>query len=94
VSQTGLPISSPSEGVAMDFNFASIPVSNTSILCIGGITNEQAQDLRDNGVDVDGFGYYLFLADTQNPSAPIEVIAKCFSAAHAEALARNFPEIV
>jgi hypothetical protein len=74
----------------MEEYFAEIPVGNSSVLCVGGITRNEAERAIDNGIDVDGFGYYLFVADRTAPERPIEVLAKFVSLAAAENLARQF----
>jgi len=68
----------------MEDDFAAIPVSNATLLCIGGISNAETIRAREDGMELDGFGYYLFLADEANPTHPIEIIAKLISddAAH------------
>jgi hypothetical protein len=40
------------------------------------------------GVETDGFGYYLFLADQQDLTKPIELLAKFANTAAAERVAR------
>ena len=72
----------------MDEPFGAIPISNSAMLCIGGITGAEAGRAREAGFDVDGTGYYLFLASQNNPSEPVEVLAKFWSASAAERLAR------
>ncbi|MEM9047787.1 MAG: hypothetical protein AAGC92_03615 [Pseudomonadota bacterium] len=71
--------------------FATIPVSNSRLLCIGGVTRAEAKEARAAGVDIDGSGFYLFLASESEPQAPIEVLASFFSAEHAERTADIFP---
>ena len=67
--------------------FASIGVSNSKRLCIGGITNAEAREAISSGLDVENSGVYLFLASESNPQRPIEILAKFFSLDHAERLA-------
>ena len=74
----------------MDEYFASTPVSNATLLCVGGITRAETEAARDAGLEVDGKGYYLFLADESEPSRPIEILAHFFSEAEASRLARLF----
>ena len=68
--------------------FGMIPISNTSALCVGGITQPEVNRAKEDGHEVDGTGYYLFLASQDDPSKPIEVLAKFWSASAAEKLAR------
>ncbi len=74
----------------MDDYFAAIPVTNATMLCVGGITTIEADQIRSDGIDVDGFGYYLFLANESALNEPIQVLAKFFSTAEAETAARLF----
>lgn len=74
----------------MDEYFGSIPVSNSTLLCVGGITNSETDCAREEGLDFDGTGYYLFLASSAEPAKPIEVLAKFATVAAAEKLARLF----
>ncbi len=74
-------------------NFAAIPLGNSSLLCIGGITESEAVEVREGGVETDGRGFYLFLASAERPNSPIRVLAKFFSAAEAEEVAKLFPEV-
>jgi len=39
-------------------------------------------------LEVDGTGYYLFLADESRPEQPIEILAKFFSESEAARIAR------
>lgn len=68
----------------MSETFASIPVTNSRLLCIGGVTRAEAQEARAAGVEIDGSGFYLFVASEADPSTPIEVLARFFSAEQAE----------
>lgn len=72
----------------MDEYFAAIPVNNSMLACVGGITNSEAQAASDDGIPVDGFGYYLFLADEQSPGTPIEILAKFINETQAARFAR------
>lgn len=72
----------------MDEHFASMPVTNATCLCVGGITQEEADAAMDEGLCIDGFGYYLFLASEASPSSPIEILAKFSSTGAAERFAR------
>lgn len=72
----------------MDESFGMIAVSNSAVLCVGGITRAEAELAQQNGHDVDGTGYYLFLASHSDPAKPIEVLAKIWSVSAAEKIAR------
>jgi|GEM_PF-1600728 len=74
----------------MDTVFASLPLNNTTILCVGGITRAEAEAVRADGSPIDGNGYYLFLAEESAPEQPIQVLAKFLSAIEAEQLSRLF----
>jgi hypothetical protein len=74
--------------VQMDEYFATVPVTNATLLCVGGITRVETEAARDAGLAVDGAGYYLFLADESRPEQPIEILAKFFSETEAHRLAR------
>lgn len=75
----------------MSEKFAAIPLSNARILCIGSITRVEAREASSSGLNVDEFGYYLFLASADRPSEPIEILAKFLSSEHAERAADFFP---
>jgi hypothetical protein len=72
----------------MDEYFAAYPLTNARTLCVGGITSSEAQAARDEGLDVDGSGYYIFLSNEDAPEKPVQLLAKCFSAVEARQLAR------
>jgi hypothetical protein len=72
----------------MDELVGAISLTNSAVLCVGGITNREAKRARDAGLDVDGIGYYLFLASQDDPQKPIEVLAKFWSASAAERIAK------
>lgn len=72
----------------MDDAVGAFPISNSASLCVGGISNAEAQRARDAGHEVDGTGYYLFLANHSEPEQPIEILAKFWSASAAERLAK------
>jgi hypothetical protein len=74
----------------MDEYFAATPVTNATVLCVGGITRVEAEAARDDGIEIDGRGYYLFLANEGTPEQPIEVLAKLLSDDAAARLARLF----
>ena len=70
-----------------DEHFGYLHVSNSTSLCVGGITNAEANQAREGGMEVDGFGYYLFLSGGADPTEAIEIIAKvpdldCFDDRH------------
>ena len=71
--------------------FAAIPVSNARLLCVGGISEREVADARESDLDLDGSGYYLFLANADRPSEPIEILAKFFSPDQAEHAASLLP---
>lgn len=72
----------------MEEYFGSVPVSNATTLCVGGITSAEADRAKEDGLELDGFGYYLFLADNSEPNKPIEILAKFATNSAAEKLAR------
>lgn len=75
----------------MDEKFASIPLNNSRVLCIGGITAAEAREAAEAGLSVDGRGYYLFIASSERPWEPIEILARFFSPDQAESAAALFP---
>lgn len=75
----------------MDEDFASMPLTNATRLCVGSITASEAENLRADGIDEDGFGFYLFIADESEPSTPIEVLGKFFSSLEANRFAKLLP---
>lgn len=74
----------------MDEYFAAMPVTNATILCVGSVTRAEAEAAKGDGVEIDGLGYYLFLANEASPDRPIEILAKVVSDAAAFRLARLF----
>lgn len=74
----------------MDEYFAATPATNATVLCVGGITRAEAEAARDDGIQVDGRGYYLFLANEGDPERPIEILAKLVSDDAAAHLAQLF----
>lgn len=72
----------------MEEYFATVPLSNSSLLCVGGISRVETERANEDGAGIDGFGYYLFLASQADPSKPIEVLAKFTNEGAAETLAR------
>lgn len=75
----------------MDEKFAAIPLNNARMLCIGSITRAETREVQEAGVLIDGRGYYLFIASSERPREPIEVLAKFFSPDQAESAAALFP---
>lgn len=74
----------------MEEYFATIPLGNSSVLCVGGITRAETKHANEDGLAVDGLGYYLFVASEAEPKRPVEVLAKLASNSAAEKLARLF----
>jgi len=72
----------------MDEYFATTPITNATLLCVGGITRAETEAAKDAGLPIDGAGYYLFLADESRPEQPIEILAKFFSESEASRIAR------
>jgi hypothetical protein len=70
----------------MDEYFAATPVTNATMLCVGSITRSETETAREMGLDIDGKGYYLFLANEARPEQPIELLAKFFSESEAARL--------
>lgn len=58
------------------------------MLCVGGITRAETAAAQAEGLNVDGQGYYLFLANEGDPDQPIEILAQFASSQHAQRLAR------
>lgn len=75
----------------MEEDFASIPLTNATRLCIGSITAAEATNLKADGINEDGLGYYLFLSSDAEPQTPIEVLGKFFSAFEANRFLRLIP---
>lgn len=74
--------------------FASLTVSNSKRLCIGGITRTEAREALTAGLEgVSPNGLYLFLASDADPESPIEVLAKFFSVEQAEQAAELLPSV-
>ena len=74
----------------MDEHFASLALTNSTVLCVGGITHAETEATCADGAPVDGFGYYLFLAQEDSLNEPVQVLAKFLSADHAEKITRLF----
>ena len=72
----------------MDEYFAALPINNATVLCVGGVTRAEAEQARDGGIEADGYGYYLFLANAAEPKQPIQLLAKFFSEFEAGRIAR------
>lgn len=71
----------------MHMQLATMFVSNATVVCVGGITRTEAEDARADGHAIDGFGYYLFLADRVEPEKPIRLLAKFLSSSEAQTFA-------
>lgn len=63
----------------MEEYYFQVPVTNSKVLCVGPITRDEAEAAGSDADFVDGFGYYLFIADSEQPRSPIEVLAKLAS---------------
>lgn len=63
----------------MENYFASLSLDDSTVLCVGAITSAEARDAADAGGEIDGLGYYLFLASEAEPTAPITLLAKFMS---------------
>lgn len=74
----------------MDECFGCVRISNSTSLCIGGITNAEARKATEQGMEIDGFGYYLFLSSEAEPKEDIEIIAKIPDVGVAEKMVRLF----
>lgn len=74
----------------MEDYFAAMPITNATAICVGGITSAEADRAREDGLEIDGLGFYLFIADQAEPSKPIQVLAKFACPTAAERLARLF----
>ena len=72
----------------MEERFSTVHISNSTSLCVGGVTNSEAARAREDGMEIDGFGYYLFLASEVEPRQPIEILAKFPNVETAEKLVR------
>ena len=65
-------------------------LSNEKSLCIGEITAVEAESALADDPAFDGYGLYLLLLDSRNPSAPGRVLAKFASLDAAAELAKFF----
>lgn len=70
----------------MEEYYSERAISNSKVLCVGTITQDEATNAKETSPFVDGFGYYLYIADTENPQTGVEIIAKCASSAAAHRL--------
>jgi hypothetical protein len=70
--------------------FSSLPLSNSTMLCIGAISRLETKMAQEEGISVDGRAYYLFLAKADRPKNPIKLLAQFFSPAEAEEAIRLF----
>lgn len=71
--------------------FSAISVRNSKVLCVGGVTKREAKEAASSGLDVDTSSFYLYLASEEDPSSPIEILARFFSADQAERAAELLP---
>jgi hypothetical protein len=74
--------------IDMDEYFATMPVTNATVLCVGSVTRAETERAKDDGLEIDGTGYYLFLANATAPREPIQLLAKFFSEFEAGRFAR------
>lgn len=74
----------------MSVQLAALPITNATVLCIGGITQSETENGRADGYPIDGNGYYLFLASENEPNRPIQLLAKFLSPTEAEMCAKAF----
>jgi len=75
----------------MSVLFSGISVRNSRVLCVGEVTSKEAKEARASGIEVDPSSFYLYLASEDDPTAPIEILARFFSADQAERAAEMFP---
>jgi len=69
----------------MDEYFATMPVTNATVLCVGSVTRAETERAKDDGLEIDGTGYY---ANATAPREPIQLLAKFFSEFEAGRFAR------
>ena len=70
----------------MDEFYFSAPAGNSKVLCVGPISKIEAAN-----ADVpfcDGLGFYLYVADANEPTSEIQVLGKLTSDTAAEKLCR------
>lgn len=72
----------------MDEYFAAMPLTNATMVCVGGISGREVRQAQEDGIEVDGLGYYLFLANEAEPKQPIQILAKFVSEREAGRFAR------
>ncbi len=65
-------------------------LTNTESLCIGEITQKEADLAKQDNPAFDGYGLYLVAVDSQAPRAPGRVLAKFASEDAARTLAHFF----
>ena len=65
-------------------------LSNKESLCIGEITDGEAELARQDNPAFDGFGLYLLVVDSRHPRSPGKVLAKFASEDAAKSLAQFF----
>lgn len=72
----------------MDEYFAAMSITNATKLCVGGITRSETERANEDGTNIDGRGYYLFIANEAEPKQPIQILAKFISELEADRFAR------
>lgn len=65
-------------------------LSNKESLCIGEITESEAELAQQDDSAFDGFGLYLIAVDNQSPRSPGRILAKFASEDAAKSLAQFF----
>ena len=63
----------------MEEYYFEMPITNSKVLCVGSITRTEAVVAKYDADFCDGYGYYLFFADTEEPRGDIEIVAKIVS---------------
>lgn len=69
---------------------ATAKATNLTSFFIGEITSEEADSVRHDNPEIDGFGYYLIAVDNRNPRGVGNVLAKFTDESSARALANVF----
>ncbi len=72
----------------MEEYYSETPISNSKILCVGAITQKEAELAGQDAPFCDGFGYYLYIVDSANPKSGAQVLAKVASEEAAQNLSR------
>jgi hypothetical protein len=52
--------------------------ANATILCIGSVTRAETERAKNDGLEIDGTGYYLFLANATAPREPFSCLQGFF----------------